>query len=163
MKWGNYSRRILLILMISSFFSPVLRAQGEAHLLFHMGLGAKGQFFVGGTMQNQGDEPVAGGYLAILPLNTTCDPQSLIVYSFDSLAPGEKKEFRIPVDAPFSSYHLAGFGAYDDMGFSLSTVDETAKVIKDRESNERKACQSAREAKVINGPNKEEKIHKIRS
>ncbi|PHM33605.1 membrane-associated Zn-dependent protease 1 [Xenorhabdus innexi] len=162
MKRGRYTYGTLLLLMINSFFSSTLWAQGEAHLLFHMGLGAKGQFFVGGTMQNQGDQPVAGGYLAILPLNTTCEPQSLIVYSFDSLAPGEKQEFRIPVDVPFSSYHLAGFGAYDDMGFSLPTVDETAKVIKDRESNERKTCQSAREARVADDPDTEKKIQKIR-
>ncbi|CDL86141.1 hypothetical protein [Xenorhabdus cabanillasii] len=144
MRWRGYTYRTMLILLASCLFSPTLWAQGEAHLLFHMGLGANGKFFVGGTLQNKGDQPVAGGYLAILPLNIKCEPQSLIVYSFDSLAPEEKKEFRIPVDIPPSSYHLMGFVAYDDMGFSLPAVDETANIIKDREPNERKACQLAR-------------------
>ncbi|WP_047681697.1 MULTISPECIES: hypothetical protein [Xenorhabdus] len=148
MRGRGYTYRTILILLTSFLFSPILRAQGETHLLFHMGLGANGKFFVGGTLQNKGDQPVAGGYLAILPLNIQCEPQSLIVYSFDSLAPEEKKTFRIPVDIPLSSYHLMGFVAYDDMGFSLPTVDETAKIIKDREPNERKACQLARETKV---------------
>ncbi|MDR0218977.1 MAG: membrane-associated Zn-dependent protease 1 [Enterobacteriaceae bacterium] len=143
MKW----LKIILFLL----FSPTSWAQGEAHLLFHMGLGGNGNFFVGGTLQNKGDQLVAGGYLAILPLNTQCEPQSLVVYSFGSLAPGEKQEFRIPVGTSLNNYHLVGFSAYDDMGFLLPTVDETAKVIKQREPEERKACQSARKAQTAHG------------
>ncbi|PHM61654.1 membrane-associated Zn-dependent protease 1 [Xenorhabdus ishibashii] len=142
MKWRGYTYSV--ILMASSLFSPALWAKGEAHLLFHMGLGASGKFFVGGTLQNKGDQPVAGGYLAILPLNAKCEPDTLTVYSFEPLASGEKKEFRIPINIPLSSYHLIGFGAYDDMGFPLPAIDETAKIIQEREPSERKACQSAR-------------------
>ncbi|MDX7986626.1 membrane-associated Zn-dependent protease 1 [Xenorhabdus sp. 12] len=145
---GNALRHCVYsaILLASSLFTPALWAKGEAHLLFHMGLGANGQFFVGGTLQNKGDQPVAGGYIAVLPLNGTCEPSKLVVHPFDSLAAGEKKEFRIPVDGPLSGYRLIGMGAYDDMGFPLSTTDETAKIIKKREPDERKACQNARKA-----------------
>ncbi|MEQ1974605.1 membrane-associated Zn-dependent protease 1 [Xenorhabdus sp. SGI240] len=143
MKWRGYTYSAVLI--ASSLFSPAsLWAKGEAHLLFHMGLGANGTFFVGGTLQNQGDQPVAGGYLAVLPLNAKCEPGTLTVYPFEPLAPGEKKEFRVPINTPLSSYRLMGFGAYDDMGFPLPAIDETAKIIQEREPGERKACQSAR-------------------
>ncbi|MDC9597719.1 membrane-associated Zn-dependent protease 1 [Xenorhabdus anantnagensis] len=146
MKWRGYTYSAILsaILIASSLFSPALWAKGEAHLLFHMGLGANGKFFVGGTLQNKGDQLVAGGYLAVLPFNDKCEPGTLAVHSFEALVPGEKKEFRVPVNSPLSGYRLVGFGAYDDMGFPLPTVDETAKIIKEREPSERKACQSAR-------------------
>ncbi|AOM41108.1 membrane-associated Zn-dependent protease 1 [Xenorhabdus hominickii] len=142
MKWRGYTCSVMLL--ASSLFTPALWAKGEAHLLFHMGLGASGKFFVGGTLQNKGDQPVASGYLVVLPLNAKCEPEKLSVQSFDSLAPGEKKEFRVPIDTPLSGYRLIGFGAYDDMGFTLPTIDETAKIIQEREPDERKACQSAR-------------------
>ncbi|MCG3469284.1 membrane-associated Zn-dependent protease 1 [Xenorhabdus bovienii] len=147
MKWRSYTYGAMLL--AGSLFSSALWAKGEAHLLFHMGLGANGKFFVGGTLENKGDKPVAGGYLAVLPLNTKCEPQAPTVQSFESLAPGERKEFRIPVNTQLSGYRLIGFGAYDDMGFALPTVDETAKVIKDREPDERKACQLARKSEKI--------------
>lgn len=150
MKWRGYT--YIAVLMVSSLFSPVLWSKGEAHLLFHMGLGANGQFFVGGTLQNKGDQPVAGGYLAILPLNAKCEPGTLTVYPFEPLASGEKKEFRVPINTPLSSYRLIGFGAYDDMGFPLPAIDETAKIIQERESSERKACQSARTPISANQP-----------
>ncbi|KMJ45383.1 membrane-associated Zn-dependent protease 1 [Xenorhabdus khoisanae] len=148
MKWRSYTYSAMLL--AGSLFTPALWAKGEAHLLFHMGLGANGKFFVGGTLQNKGDQPVAGGYLAVLPLNAKCEPGALAVHSFQSLAPGEKKEFRVPMDTPLSSYRLIGFGAYDDMGFSLPAVDETAKIIQEREPDERKACQSARKSTPVN-------------
>ncbi|PHM25964.1 membrane-associated Zn-dependent protease 1 [Xenorhabdus ehlersii] len=150
MKWRGYTYSAILI--ASSLFTSALWAKGEAHLLFHMGLGANGKFFVGGTLQNKGDQPVAGGYLAVLSLNAQCEPGTLTVYSFEALASGEKKEFRIPINAPLSSYRLIGFGAYDDMGFPLPTIDETAKIIQEREPNERKTCQLARTPISANQP-----------
>ncbi|OTA21884.1 membrane-associated Zn-dependent protease 1 [Xenorhabdus beddingii] len=148
MNWRGYTCNAMLL--ASSLFTPALWAKGEAHLLFHMGLGANGQFFVGGTLQNKGDQPVAGGYLAVLPLNAKCEPGTLAVHAFEPLAVGEKKEFRVPVNSPLSGYRLIGFGAYDDMGFPLPTVDETAKIIQEREPGERKACQSARKSTPAN-------------
>ncbi|MDC9594753.1 membrane-associated Zn-dependent protease 1 [Xenorhabdus sp. IM139775] len=147
MKWRGYTFGAIfsaIMLMAGSLFSPALWAKGEAYLLFHMGLGAGGQFFVGGTLQNKGDQPVAGGYLAILPLNAKCEPGTLTVHAFEPLASGAKQEFRIPIDTPLSSYRLMGFAAYDDMGFPLPAIDETAKIIQEREPSERKACQLAR-------------------
>ncbi|CDL85568.1 hypothetical protein [Xenorhabdus szentirmaii] len=132
------------MLLAGSLFTSTSWAKGEAHLLFHMGLGANGKFFVGGTLQNKGDAPVAGGYLAILSLSAKCQPGKLSVHSFEPLAPGEKKEFRVPMESPLSGYRLMGFGAYDDMGFPLPAIDETAEIIKKRRAEERKACLSAR-------------------
>ncbi|MDX7997890.1 membrane-associated Zn-dependent protease 1 [Xenorhabdus sp. Reich] len=148
----RYTRRYTYgaILLAGSLFTPALWAKGEAHLLFHMGLGANGQFFVGGTLQNKGDQPVAGGYLAVLPLNTKCEPETLVVHAFELLTPGEKKEFRVPVSQPLSGYRLIGFGAYDDMGFPLTAIDETAEIIKKREPDERRSCLSARKTTTEN-------------
>ncbi|WP_323854681.1 membrane-associated Zn-dependent protease 1 [Xenorhabdus koppenhoeferi] len=159
MKWyGNTLHRHTLrsyaygaMLVAGSLFTPALWAKGEVHLLFHMGLGANGKSFVGGTLQNKGDQPVAGGYINVLPYKEKCEPDTPILYSFELLAPGEKKEFRIPMNSPLSGYRVIGFGAYDDMGFPLPAVDETAKIIQEREPSERKACQTTR--KNIPDPN----------
>ncbi|PHM74414.1 membrane-associated Zn-dependent protease 1 [Xenorhabdus kozodoii] len=150
MKWRGYLYSA--IFMVNGLFTSALWAKGEAHLLFHMGLGANGKFFVGGTLQNKGDQPVAGGYLAVLPLNAKCEPGALTVHGFEPLAPGEKREFRVPINAPLSSYRLMGFGAYDDMGFPLPAIDETAKIIHEREPRERKACQAARKSSPVDHP-----------
>ncbi|CEE93615.1 hypothetical protein; putative exported protein [Xenorhabdus nematophila str. Anatoliense] len=132
------------MLLASSLFTSALWAKGEAHLLFHMGLGANDKFFVGGTLQNKGDQPVAGGYITILPYQVQCEPSTPIFYSFEPLAPGERKVFRIPMKSPLMGYRLIGFGAYDNMGFPLPAIDETEKIIQAREPGERKACQTAR-------------------
>ncbi|MBS0053896.1 membrane-associated Zn-dependent protease 1 [Yersinia sp. Marseille-Q3913] len=144
MKGYRYVRG--LILLIGVFLSSPLWGKGEVHLLFHMGAGAGGQFFVGGTLVNTGDTAVAGGYLVIIPVGAHCQLALPKLQTFGPLAPGEKVGFRAAVDIPLTDYHLASFAAYDDMGFPLPVVDETREIIKVREPEQRKACSASRQA-----------------
>jgi hypothetical protein len=119
-------------------------AKGILHLKFHMGLGANGEFFVGGTLENQGTEAITHGYLVISLLNEKCYPMGEKLYSFGLLSAKQQHEFRIPITGRLQGYRLTTVKALDDMGFALPVVDETQAVIQSREFLERKKCAKAR-------------------
>ncbi|MDN8559329.1 membrane-associated Zn-dependent protease 1 [Citrobacter werkmanii] len=131
---------------------PCAQAAGEAHLLFHMGVGAQGKFAVGGTVQNKGDAPVTSGYVVILPVDEKCNPMTPVMQTFGPLAPGQKTQFNIPVSNKLSAYHIGSFAAFDDEGFALKTTDETASIIAGREPAERKKCESRRSGESAKAP-----------
>lgn len=131
--------------LLSIILIPMLsHAQGILHLKFHMGLGANGQFFVGGTLENQGTAPIAHGYLVISLLNEQCYPIGEKLYPFGPLSAKQQHEFRIPIVGRLHGYRLTAVQALDDMGFTLPVIDETQATIKSREPLERKKCAKAR-------------------
>ncbi|WP_336240704.1 membrane-associated Zn-dependent protease 1 [Citrobacter werkmanii] len=132
------------VLALAVLMPGVLHAAGEAHLLFHMGIGAQGKFAVGGTIENKGDAPVQSGYVVIMPVDARCEPMAPVMQQFGPLAPGQKAQFNIPVSSKLSGYHIGSFAAFDDEGFALKTTDETAKIISAREPDERKKCAARR-------------------
>lgn len=58
-------RRLQIGLLTIMLMPHLSDAQVIFHLKFHMGLGANGQFFVGGTLENQGTAVITHGYLLI--------------------------------------------------------------------------------------------------
>lgn len=143
---------LMLTLLLSLFIlAPDARAKAAPVLAFHMGLGADGKFFVGGTLRNDGDEPVTQGYVVILPVTERCEPQHFVFYEFGELAPRSSHEFRIPVSGRLVAYRLAGAGAVDDMGFSLTVRDETRELLDARQEEEVNACHTRRRSS--NGEN----------
>lgn len=138
-------RTLLQIVLLLIMLAPMLSyAQGILHLKFHLGLGANGQFFVGGTLKNQGSGPIAHGYLVISLLNQQCHPIGEKLYPFGPLSAKQQHEFRIPITGRLEGYRVTAVQALDDMGFALPVVDETQAIIKARESAERKQCAQAR-------------------
>lgn len=116
-------------------------AKADVRLLFHMGAGAENEFFVGGTVENKGDSPAAGGVVVIVPVDEMCKTGEPRTASFGQILPGEKKEFRLPfVNTKLHGYRLISFGAYDDMGFPVTAKDETRDIILKREDDSRKSC-----------------------
>ncbi|MGL5043899.1 MAG: membrane-associated Zn-dependent protease 1 [Plesiomonas sp.] len=142
--------RFLLLLPLLS--SASVYAAGQAHLLFHMGLGANGQFFVGGTIQNKGDAPITSGYVTVLALTENCAPQKTYTIDYSVIEPNQKIEFRVPVTGHLAGYRLVGFNAFDDMGFELPAVDETHEIIKHREPEERSKCLLSRDKAPVATP-----------
>lgn len=116
-------------------------ASGDVHLLFHMGVGANGQYYVGGTIQNSSEQPIDKGYIVIVPVSGRCQPQQPLLQTYGPVAVGEKTEFNIPIDGQLNGYRLGSFAAFDSMGFAIPTVDDTAQVIADRQQAERQACE----------------------
>ncbi|MGL5759061.1 membrane-associated Zn-dependent protease 1 [Plesiomonas sp.] len=128
--------------------SASVYAAGQAHLLFHMGLGANGQFFVGGTIQNKGDAPITSGYVTVLTVSENCKPEKTYTFDYAAIEPNQKIEFRVPIAGRLEGYRLVGFDAFDDMGFELPVVDETHEIIKQREPEERSKCLLSRDKTV---------------
>ena len=128
---------LMTSLLAFSFFG---QAAGDARLTFHMGAGAQESFFIGGTIENKGDSAIDGGYVVVVPVTETCTPQKPVMATFGVIEPGEKTQFRVPVDSKLHGYRLAGFAAWDDMGYALPATDESVKIIKEREPEERKNC-----------------------
>lgn len=138
-------KRRLQIALLSITLIPMLSdAQGILHLKFHMGLGANGQFFVGGTLENQGAGSITHGYLVISLLNEKCYPIGERLYPFGPLSVKQQHEFRIPIAGRLEGYRLTAVQALDDMGFALPVIDETQAIIKSREVPEREKCAKAR-------------------
>lgn len=116
-------------------------ANGEAHLLFHMGVGANGKYYVGGTIQNNSEQPIERGYIVIVPVNERCQPQQPLLQVYGPVAMGQKIEFNIPIEGQLNGYRLGSFAAFDSMGFAIPTVDDTAQVIAERLPDDRLACE----------------------
>lgn len=116
-------------------------ANGEAHLLFHMGVGANGQYYVGGTIENRSEQPIERGYIVIIPVNERCQPQQPLLQTYGPVAMGQKIEFNIPIKGQLNGYRLGSFAAFDSMGFAIQTADDTAQVIAERLPAERQACE----------------------
>lgn len=136
---------LLLGLVISLFvITPGARASALPVLAFHMGLGAEGKFFVGGTLRNDGDMPVAKGYIVILPVTKRCEPEHFVFYEFGELPPGSTHEFRVPVKGRLIAYRLADVGAVDDMGYTIPVRDETKAVVEARHQEDVKQCMKRR-------------------
>lgn len=140
------STTLKLLFFFVYISSPYVFAQGSAHLLFHMGLGTNGKFFVGGTIKNTGDGPIAKGYIIILPVEKNCKPLKFIMSEYQKLEAGKEIQFRIPIESTLYAYRIAGFKAFDDMGFELQTVDETKKIIEARHDKEVLTCKHSQKS-----------------
>lgn len=144
MSFTLYRAITLVTTLTAALLTASVLANGQAYLTFHMGAGGNNQFFVGGTVENRGDAPIARAYVSILPVTERCELLPMAWQEFGPIEAHGKMEFRVPVNSALTHYRLAGFAAFDDMGFALPSVDETADIIKARELNERQVCQTKR-------------------
>lgn len=135
---------LILATMWAMGLSLPSRAAGELHLTFHMGGSANGSGFVGGTLINTGDEPVAHGYVVITLLDTQCRPLRSVLESFEAIEAGQKRSFRVPVGGDLRRYRLLSIKGFDAQGFELLAVDDNEAMLKAREAEERAYCAQAR-------------------
>ncbi|UVM05736.1 FxLYD domain-containing protein [Pseudomonas laurylsulfatiphila] len=126
-------------------------AAGELHLEFHMGGAGGGQSFVGGTLLNSGDAPVAYGYVVVTLLDAQCRPMKSVLESFEGIAAGERLEFRVPINGTLKRYRLASIKGFDAEGFDVLAVDDNAEILKQREPQDREYCTKARKAAAQEG------------
>lgn len=133
-----------VVALIFGLYSSSLLAEPKLHLLFHMGIGSGGQFFVGGTLENKGDESVYRGFVVISPLTRDCHPEEPLLWSFGKIKEGEKLEFKIPVLGRLHGYKLNSLYAMDSFGIAVSIVDETAEVIGNKQRDYLKRCMEYR-------------------
>lgn len=141
------------VVLLSVFFSPTTFAEPVLHLLFHMGAGANGKFFVGGTLENRGDQDVYQGYVVITPLTKDCYPQQPQLSPFGVIKAGEKYEFRIFIDGRLNGYKLNTVYAVDSFANSVTVIDETAAVMASKKDAYLAGCQQVRDALSKEGAN----------
>jgi hypothetical protein len=130
-------------MVLAAGFSNPGWAAGQLHLSFHMGGVGGGQSFVGGTLINNGDAPVAHGYLVVTLLDGQCTPLNSVLESFGPIEPGEQLSFRVPIKERLVRYRLATVKGFDAEGFELMAVDDNAERIKEREAQDREYCAKA--------------------
>jgi hypothetical protein len=124
-------------------FSTQGFAAGELHLSFHVGGSGGGQAFVGGTLINSGDAPVAHSYVVVTTLDNQCRPQSSILQNFGVIEPGSQLTFTVPIVGALARYKIAGLKAFDYEGFELVAVDDNLEILQGREEAERESCSKA--------------------
>lgn len=134
-----------IVVLMASLLTFTASANGQAHLTFHMGAGANQQFFVGGTVENRGDTTIARAYVSVLPVDERCQLLPMAWKEFGPIPAHDKVEFRVPVTSALTQYRLVSFGAFDDMGFAVAAVDDTAAIMKAREPEIRQACLAKRQ------------------
>lgn len=135
---------MVFITVLLFFFAPFTRAAPSLHLLFHMGMGADGQFTIGGTLENRGDAEVYQGVVVVTPQDDLCYPQPPLFQTFTALKAGEKRQFKIPVNGPLGGYKLTAVLGVDSFGNPVSVVDETADILAKRLPAELDSCESKR-------------------
>lgn len=142
------AKRFLFVLVtaLSMWGSIPSWAAGELHLIFHMGGTGGGTAFVGGTLLNAGDEPVAHGYVVVTVLDAQCRPIKSVLENFGPIPVGEKRGFRIPVGGDLRRYRLLSLKGFDSSGFAVSAVDDNEALLNAREAEERAYCAQAQRA-----------------
>lgn len=136
-----FSRWLVALLMLGS---PLVQAAPALHLLFHMGAGADGQFFVGGTLENKGDEDIYQGFVVVTPLDGKCYPQQPLLHPFAAIRAGEKREFQISIAGPLEGYKLDTVRAVDHLGNKVMVIDETAEIMAKKQPAYIARCQERR-------------------
>lgn len=134
-------RQLLLFFAVTS----TAFAEPQLHLLFHIGAGSKGHFFVGGTIQNKGDKDIYQGFVVITPITADCFPMSPLLSEFGEIKAGQKAEFRVPVQGHLHGYKLNAIHAVDSFSNAVAVVDETIDVIISKRDDYISECMKARD------------------
>ncbi|MCD4506934.1 hypothetical protein LQR30_22965 [Chromobacterium piscinae] len=130
------------------FLSNSAFSAASPHLLFHIGLGVDARYEVRATIANRGDQSVARGYVVISAHDVQCQNYRDVLQSFGEISAGEKSTISILLDERIAGYRLTAFNTFDDMGFPLQTIDETATIIQGRELMDRQNCIGARKERL---------------
>ncbi|MFH7527858.1 hypothetical protein AB2J22_21310 [Aeromonas sp. A5] len=137
----NIMRRLLLL---GVMVAPTVFSKPALHVLFHMGLGANGQFFVGGTFENKGDKDIYQGYVVIIPLTKECYPKQPLLSTFGVIKAGQKHEFKIPVQGRLNGYKLDTVHAVDSFANPIAVIDETADILASKKESYNARCKEIR-------------------
>lgn len=79
------ANNILSVIITSLFlFSSSVQAEQSLHLLFHMGVGLNGEFYIGGTLENKGETDVYAGFIVVTPFDKNCHPKIHCFYPLAS-------------------------------------------------------------------------------
>ncbi|MGL6627660.1 hypothetical protein [Aeromonas jandaei] len=137
-----------IVLGLGLTLSPVTYGaeSGKANLVFHMALSNQQTAEVHATVENAGGIPIDRGYIVVSGRNALCQSNGDVLQSFSHIPVGGKIPVKIKLPSGSSGYLVTAFQAFDDFSFPISTHDNTAKIIKEREADERRECEKNRGA-----------------
>lgn len=134
------------VITLLFLFSSSVHAAQSLHLLFHMGVGLNGKFYVGGTLENKGETDVYAGFIVVTPLDKNCHPQKpLFLPISEPIRSGYKQEFRIPVEGELYAYEISALHAMDSLSRKIAVIDDTAIIMEGKKNKHIQRCQQARE------------------
>lgn len=117
---------ILLIISCPSF------AMSTINLIFHIGLGVNGKYEIGGTIENDSPDELIYSAITYIIVNEKCVPSNARTANIGAINPGDKLDFRIPIDGVLSSYRILSVAGWNSFGIPVDTEDKTVEIIKKR-------------------------------
>lgn len=138
----------LMSLLLSMIVTPTVFAEPVLHVLFHIGAGTNGTFFVGGTIQNKGDQDIYQGFVVITPITEECYPQQPLLSPFGLIKAGQQQEFSIPVSGPLHGYKLNTVHAVDSFANPVTVIDDTAAILASKQHAYLARCRQARKDNI---------------
>ena len=137
---GFFSKKNILAHLLYFLPSSFLYALPILQMNFHMGVGADGNYYIGGTLQNVGDEDIKTAFIDYVVNSARCKAGDGGSYSIGPILKGEKKPFKIPVNGQMVSYKIIGFSGSDYYGFPVEIKDLTFVAMQEKNKKERMLC-----------------------
>jgi len=122
------------------FFAFNCFAVDNVNLQFHMGVGANGDYNIGGVIENQSNEDAYGSAITYITINKKCLPGEARTMNLGMIKKGTSMDFKIPVQGILNSYRILNFSAWNDIGIPLPTEDLTFNIIKKRDAEIEEEC-----------------------
>lgn len=119
-------------------------ANSTINLLFHIGLGANGRYEIGGTIQNDSSDELLYSAITYITIDKNCIPSKAKIANLGAINPKSKLEFRIPLEGVLSSYRILSITGWNNMGIPVNAEDKTIEIIKKRDKDVIKNCNSLR-------------------
>ena len=134
--------KIITTLLLSVSFSCF--SASSMNLIFHIGLGANGQYKIGGTVQNDSSDELLYGAITYITIDKKCNPSEAKTANIGVIKPQSTLEFSIPLDGVLSSYRILSITGWNNMGIAVDTEDKTAEIINKRDKEVMTNCKSVR-------------------
>lgn len=123
-------KTLLLTSLFFINFSSV--AQSDVNLVFHIGIGANGNFEIGGTVENNSAEEFIHSAITYITIDKKCNPSEAYVANLGKIKSRDSLSFRIPVEGTLSSYRILNISSWNRFGIPVSTEDKTVEIINKR-------------------------------
>lgn len=122
----------ILFLILPFFINSSCIAQSDVFLVFHIGIGANGNFEIGGTVENNSTEDFIYSAITYITIDKKCNPSEALVANLGKIKSRDSLSFRIPIEGTLSSYRILNISSWNSMGIPVSSEDKTVEIINKR-------------------------------
>lgn len=122
----------ILFLILLFFIDFACVAQSDVNLVFHIGIGANGNFEIGGTVENNSAEEFIYSAITYITIDKKCNPSEAHVANLGKIKSRDSLNFRIPIKGTLSSYRILNISSWNSIGIPVRTEDKTVEMINKR-------------------------------